>query len=331
MRLAKHLPVLLLASTLPLAASCGGDDSGDGGIDPGGTDHTYVVSRIDVPSNGAEATALGLDIDDKENDSNMGIDNQLGMVLGNIAAIAPSFNVQMSIDEQVDQGGIILLTNILAKDLTNSSGVGMWVYLGADPNPAACTNMMDTVCRKHLAGGAMFGIDTSSPTDASLSGKIVAGTFTGGPGTVTLQIALSEGMPIDLPLQKAKAELTGITANGIGGGKIGGAILKTDLETKVYPAIAATIRSSFTEDCQGPPTGTPANGCNCMAGSTGKTIQTTFDKMPADCMISDAEVVNFIGGLVSADIDTNGDGTADAVSLGVGVEAVTAVYTVPPR
>ena len=330
MRLAKHLPTLLLASLLPLAAACGGDDGGDGGIDPSGTNHTYVVSNVDVPSNGSEATALGLDIDEKDNDSNMGIDNQLGMVLGNIAAIAPSFNVQGSIDEQVDTGGIILLTNILAKELVNSSGVGMSVYLGANPNPAACADANDTVCRKHLAGGASFEIDASSPDDASLSGKIVAGKFTGGPGTVTLQIALSEGMPIDLPLQMAKAELTGITATGIGGGKIGGAILKTDLETKVYPAIAATIRSSFTEDCPGSnPNGNPP--CDCMAGSTGTTLQSTFDKTPKDCMISDSEVVGFIGGLVSADIDTDADGMADAVSLGVGVKAVAATFTVPAR
>ena len=331
MRLAKLLPTLLLASTLPLAASCGGDDGGGDGIDPGGTDHTYVVSRVDVPSNGTEATALGLDIDDKANDANGGIDNQLGMVLGNIGALAPSLDVQGTIDAQVDEGGIILLTNLFAKDLASSSGVGMWVYLGANPRPLPCTDANDMVCRKHLTGTGMFDIDVSSPDDASLAGRIVAGKFTGGPGTVTLQNALSEGMPIDLPLQRAKAELTGISATGITGGKIGGAILKTDLETKVYPAIAASIRTSFDEDCPMTPPRTIANGCNCMAGSTGKTLQTTFDKTPADCMISDSEVVGFVSGLVSPDIDLDGDGMADAVSIGVGIAATTGTFTVPAR
>ena len=327
MRLAKHLPTLLLATlALPLAA-CGGDDGGDGDgtIDPEGTDHTYVVSKVSVPTSGAQATMLGLDIDEKENDANNGIDNQLGMVIGNIGALAPDLDIQGSIDGQVDEGGIILLTNLKAKDLGSASGVGMWVYLGANPNPAPCADANDTVCRKHLAGGASFDIDPEGPQDASLAGKIVAGKFTGGPGTVTLQIALSEGMPIDLPLQKARAELTGISATAITGGKIGGAIAKTDLETKVYPAIAETLRSNLAETCQPPPTGTPANNCNCDASAN--QLREIFDTAPEDCVVMDAEVVGFIAGLVSPDIDLDGDGVSDAVSLGVGVQAVAAVFT----
>lgn len=329
MRLAKHLPTLLLTTVLPLAAACGGDDGGDGDgtVDPSGTDHTMVVSKVQVPTNGAQATALGLDIDGKPNDANGGIDNQLGMVLGNIGQLAPTLNIQGSIDEQVDTGGIILLANLFAKDLASASGVGLWVYLGDNPNPPACSDANDTVCRKHLTGTASFDISASSPDDAKLAGKIIAGKFTGGPGTVTLQIALSAGMPLDLPLQKAKAELTGISATGFTGGKIGGAIAKSDLETKVYPAIATTIRTTVDRDCTG--TRTPPN-CGCMADSTGATLMTTFDTTaPRDCMISDAEVVSFVGGLVSPDIDLDGDGMADAVSLGVGVQAVAATYTVP--
>ncbi|HVV87222.1 MAG TPA: hypothetical protein VHE35_29480 [Kofleriaceae bacterium] len=334
MRLAKHLPILLLASTLPLAAlaaACGGDDSsgdGDGTVDPDGTNHTYAISKVSVPSNGTEATQLGLDIDEKPNDANGGIDNQLGMVLGNIGALAPDLHIQTSIDEQVDQGGIILLANVVAKDLTNASGVGLAVYQGENPRPAPCTDANDTVCRHHLDGTGMFDVAADS-RPAQLAGKIVAGKFSGGPGTVTLSIALSAGMPIDLPLQKAKAELSGISATGITSGKIGGAIAKADLETKVYPAIAATIRATYDRDCPMTPERTIANGCNCAAGTTGKTLQTTFDKTPPDCMISDSEVVGFVSGLVSPDIDLDGDGMADAVSLGVGVQAVAGAFTPP--
>lgn len=334
MSLAKHLTFILAA--LPLAAACGGDDGGDDGtIDPAGTDHTYVVSKISVPTNANEATQYGLDIDNKPNDANGGIDNQLGNVLGNIGLLAPSLDIQGSVDEQVDTGGIILLTNLFAKDLASASGVGMWVFLGENPTPAACADANDTVCRKHLTGSGSFDISADSPQDAKLAGKIVAGKFTGGPGTVTLQIALSAGNPIDLPLQKAKAELTGISATGVTGGKIGGAIAKNDLETKVYPAIAETIRTTFDRDCDvggNPNPPAPAKPCNCASGSTGATLQTTFDKDPTkDCMISDTEVVSFVGGLISPDIDLDGDGMADAVSLGVGVQAVAGAFTVPAR
>jgi hypothetical protein len=306
-----------------IACGGGGDDDGGTTIDPTGTDHTYVASSLNLPENAAEAMTLGLDIDNKAND---GVDNQLGMVLGSIGALAPDLDLQASVDEQVDQGSIILLANVKAKDLASASGVGLYVYLGQNPNPAACTDANDMVCRHHLTGTAMFEIDPAGPTDAAIGGRIVNGKFTGGPGTVNLQIALAGGVPIDLPLQKAKAEINAVSATGWTSGKIGGAISQDDINNNVVPAIANTVRTSFDETCD--VGGTPPN-CGCQAGETGETLRGLFDKMPNDCMITDAEVQMVVSGFLTPDIDLNGDGTNDALSLGIGVQAVGAVYTVP--
>src|SRR5690349_14326632 len=119
-----------------IACGGGGDDDGGTTIDPAGTNHTYVASSLNLPEHAAEAMTLGLDIDNKAND---GVDNQLGMVLGSIGALAPDLDLQASVDEQVDQGSIILLANVKAKDLASASGVGLYVYLGQNPTPAACT------------------------------------------------------------------------------------------------------------------------------------------------------------------------------------------------
>jgi hypothetical protein len=308
-----------------IACGGGGDDDGGETIDPTGTDHTFVAATLNLPENAAEAMTLGLDIDGKAND---GVDNQLGMVLGSIGALAPDLDLQMAVDEQLAQGDIILLANLKAKELVNSGGVGFYVFLGDMPTPAACNSDTDTVCGRHLAGGASFA--SVMDTDAALAGRIVNGKFTGGPGNVNLQIALGGGVPIDLPLQKARAELNSISATGWTSGKIGGAISQEDIDENVVPAIGNTVRTSFDETCatntQG---GTMANMCMCTAGETGETLRGLFDKMPYDCDITDAEVQSVVSGFLTPDIDLDGNGTNDALSLGIGVTAVAATFTVP--
>jgi hypothetical protein len=307
--------------------ACGGDDDGDddGGetVDPAGTNHTYVVSAIDLPENAQEAMQLGLDIDGKAND---GVDNQLGMVLGSIGALAPDLDLQTSVDAQVADGGIILLVNMKATDLATARGVGMFVNLGTNPNPPACMDANDMVCGRHLAGGASFDLEAGENSDRYLAGRLDNGNFTGGPGNVTLQIALADGPAISLPLQRARATISGLSATGWTSGKIGGAISQDDINSEVIPAIADTVRASFDESCD--VGGTPPN-CGCVSGETGETLRGLFDKTPNDCNITDAEVMAVVAGFLTPDIDLNGDGTNDALSLGIGVEAAAATYTPP--
>lgn len=330
MRLVNRTSALFLGTIVSAGlVACGGDDGDDDGgtVDPNGTNHTYVVSKLKVPASVNEATMLGLDIDDKPGDTMGGIDNSLGNSLGTFAG--QGLNLQPGIDSSVDTGSIMLLTNIKATDLTNASGVGMWVYLGTNPNPPACDGAADTTCRKHLSGSAMFDIDAAGPQNALLVGRIMAGKFAGGPGTVNLQLDLGTGTPVDLPLQKAKAEIN-IGATGIAAGsKIGGAILQTDIESKIHPAIQTLVTGIFEEDC-GPVAGRTPPMCGCMSGSTGATVMGLMDTAaPRDCQVSVAEVTAFLNPIINQDIDVNGDGTNDAVSVGLGVEGVGATFTVP--
>ncbi len=329
MRLVQRSTICLVgAMSLALVACGGGGDDGDDDgvetVDPNGTNHTYVVSSVDLPENAQEAMALGLDIDGKAND---GVDNQLGMVLGSIGALAPDLDLQTSVDAQVADGGIILLVNMKATDLVTARGVGMFVNLGANPNPPACTDPNDMVCGRHLQGGASFDLEAGEDSMRYLAGRLDGGNFTGGPGNVTLQIALADGPAISLPLQRARATISGLTATGWSSGKIGGAISQDDINSEVIPAIAMTVRASFDETCD--VGGTPPN-CGCVAGETGETLRGLFDKTPNDCNITDAEVMAVVSGFLTPDVDLSGDGTNDALSLGIGVEAVAATYTPPP-
>jgi len=302
----------LLAPALSLVA-CGG--GGDGVDPPSGPHHGYVADTVTVPENTSQAREIALDLD-----GNGTGDNQLGMVLGTLAG--QGFEIQASLDDAVKQGDIILLVDFQTPDLANTTGAGMGIKLGANPTPAACTDPNDiNTCGQHLMGGASFEIDPASPTDAGVDGKIAGGTFTGGPGTLTLQIALT-GTPIELSLIGARAKATGIAADKIDQIILAGALTQEDLDTKVIPAIQAQLPPLIERDCtdlQNPP------DCGCASGSTGKTIIGLFDTTPKDCAVTVEEIKtnSLIQSLLAPDVTIDGQ---DALSIGVAVSTVSATF-----
>jgi hypothetical protein len=331
---ARALPIVLLAA-------CGGSDDNDVPIPddaetdspvfpdappidgpaadaPLGPDHAYVVTVIDVPENAAQAMQLGLDIDNKPND---GVDNQLGMVFGSLGALAPDLDIQTGTDTSVDRGEIITL--ILLRGMLDGGGLTLRTFEGTNPMPAACDGPGDTVCRRHLTGAATFDLGTAATT-VPVGGVVIADVFRGDGGTVVMPIGLG-GTPSWVTLRMAKAELTALGPTSFQG-KIGGAISLQDLSTQVIPAIAVSVRGSFDEDCD--VGGTPPS-CGCVPGTTGETLRGLFDKFPADCVITDAEVESVISGFLTPDIDMNLDGVNDAMSLGLGIRAVPGSFTSP--
>jgi hypothetical protein len=303
----------------------------------------YVVNQVNVPTNNTQARAFGLDLNDDGT-----VDNQLGMVLGTLSSMG--FKVQDGINQAVADGNLSLLVDFQTKDFNNTSAAGVQAFLGANPNPPACAGSADTVCQHQLSGTASFDIAANSPTNAALAGKIINGTFTGGPGNLVLQIALGGPMSVELDLIGARAKASKITATGIGtttmpntataasdGGLIlAGALTQDDLNTKVIPAIQGQLGPLIVRDCCGGPnspggmtcnpTGNPP--CGCTDGSTGKTILGLFDTSPKDCMVTVDEIKNnsLIMSLLAPDVTINGK---MALSLGVQVTTVGATFTPP--
>jgi hypothetical protein len=98
----------------------------------------------------------------------------------------------------------------------------------------------------------------------------------------------------------------------------------------LIPAIADSIRIVFDETCatmaQG---GTMANECLCTAGESGESLRGLFDKLPYNCVIANDEVDMVLSGFLTPDIDADGGGSFDALSVGFGVTAVGAAFTPP--
>jgi hypothetical protein len=257
------------------------------------------------------------------------------MVLSTLAGMG--FDIQATIDQAVAEGDIILLVDFQTKDFSNTTAAGIQVFLGENPTPAACMagEMYDeatgTGCGHHLDGNGMFSIAANSPDNAALGGKIVNGTFTGGPGDLSLQIALGGTDAIQLDLIGARAKATGLSDAMIGGSSatdgviFGGAVTKEDIDTKIIPAIQKQLVPIIAEDCT-MPTAPPA--CGCMADSTGKTIIGLFDTNPKDCMVTVEEIStnSLIVSLLAPDVTIDGK---MALSIGIKATAAKATYTVP--
>lgn len=258
------------------------------------------------------------------------VDNQLGSVLVALAALAPGLDLQASIDAQIDRGDVILLADVATKSLDVAAGVRLTFYPGETdppPAPAPCSGPGDATCRHHLDGTGRFTVDASAATDAPLDARIVNGTLVGGPGTLTLRVSFGAATPLDLRLHNALAELHVNGTDSFGAGsKIGGAIAQRDLDLEVLPAIATAARATFDRDC--PPPRTPP-GCGCAPSSSGASLRDLFGGA-SDCVIDETEVRSVVGGLLHNDIDLDGDGAVDALSIGVGVTGVTATFSRPP-
>lgn len=330
-------PFLVAAiCALPLSiAACGGGDSSDSTITPEGPHHGYVVSSASVPTSDAQVRQFGLDLGAKTSSKPDGtVDNALGMALSALAAL--NFGIQGTVDTAIDQGSIILLIDFQTKDFTTSSAAGFAVKLGTNPVPAACSGATDTTCRHHLSGTGAFSIAADSPSDAAVAGKITGGTFNGGPGDVTLQIAIgSATAPIKLNLLHARAQVTGISDTGIMSAIVGGLITQADLTNSIGPAIQVQVAAILDRDCpvavgaaRTPPL------CGCKASSTGATVVAALDgdlTMGADrdCTISTAEVLGFplVAQLLRPDsCSEDSCKAADSISVGVKVQAVKATF-----
>jgi hypothetical protein len=326
--MASHRSLFTLAACLlpSFVAACGDD----GQAPPAGPHYHFVVNKAFIPKTNTEAHEFGLDIGQaKSTKLDKVVDNQLGMVLATLEGMM--FDIQTTIDTAINKGSIILLVDFQTKDFTNTSAAGVQAFLGANPMPAPCTDANDMTCGHHLTGTGMFTVDPASPDNASLAGKIIGGTFNGGPGNLTLQIALGGTMAITLNLELARAQATDVSDSGMTL-IVAGAITQDQINNQVIPAVVSQLGPIIMRDCN---MLTMPPDCGCASGSTGKTILGLFDTAPKDCMVSVAEVQNnsLIKSLLAPDVCApSGTGTtcdaANALSIGLKVTAVKGGFTV---
>lgn len=315
-----------LVSATIFTAACGGDDGG-GTPTPTGAHHHYVVDKVNIPKTMAEADASGLDIDgDKQ------VDNKLGQGLMTLMNVA-HFDIQTSIDTAINAGQISLLPDFQTPDFTTAGGAGIKVHIGSNPMPdpsgCAATPPDATKCGIQLTGSGSFTVAT--PSDAEVDGKVVAGTFNGGPGDLQLQISLA-GATLNLNLISAKVQATGISDDGITSLIVAGAIPEDNIQHDIVPAIQTALNTNIiARDCDATKANTTNyDRCGCATSpsqSTGDLVVSTFDTITMDCNISADEInMNSLAmSILKPDLTLNG---VQALSVGLKVSAKKATFTI---
>lgn len=322
----KHSFFVAATCALPLSFAACGSSSDNTPIVPEGAHYGYVVSSASVPKTDQEAITFGLDLGSSTSSKLDGpVDNKLGKLLATLANPPINIKIQDTVTTAVNDGSIILLIDLQTKDLQNSSAAGFGVKIGTMPNPQPCTNINDpTTCGQHLKGNGSFQIAANSPADAVVAGKIASGAFTGGPGDVSLQIALGTTTPINLDLVHARVQAT-INPDNTLTATIGGLVTQDELKTQIGPVLQMQVMSLITTECTPGGAGT----CGCPATSTAATLLGLGIDANHDCMITADEILNFsvVQSLLLPDsCSKDSCTTADSLSIGIQVQAVKATF-----
>ena len=285
--------------------------------------YQYVLDHMTVPQTNNQALADGLDLNGDQH-----VDNQLGMVLSAFSGMG--FNAQTATTQAIDTGALLTLIDLYTDDFTTSTMPTFTTYDGANAFPRPCNGTNDTTCRHHLAGDAMFTL-ASAPT-SPLTGTITAGELDAGPGSLEIQLAPFGPPAVKLALVGARIKLGGTTATAITNGTLGGGVLETDIQSKLYPAMQQSFTAVVERDCCGLATSPggatcTAPACGCTDGSSGKTLISIYDSSH-DCTISLSEISSnsLNTALFASDLMIDGQ---PALSLGVGFTAVHAAFPEP--
>lgn len=278
-----------------------------------GMKHHYVANKVVVPQNNTQAQSEGLDLN-----GDGAVDNQFGQILATFAG--QGFNTQTAYDTAVAQGKVIILAELQTDDFTTQAAAGFTTFTGTNPNPPACAGSADTTCGKHLLGTASFTV--APPEDAPLVGNLVQGTLVTSASGGKLPLSLAIGnATFTVELVGARAKVSGASATGLTAILAGG-ILQSDIQTKVYPAFAATMNGVVQASCTMP---NNPPGCGCASGGSGAQVIGLFDTNH-DCKVSVDEVANnqLITSLFMPDLTVDGQ---KALSVGIQVTAVAATFT----
>jgi len=172
-------------------------------------------------------------------DGNGVVDNQLGNIVGALTAQGgPEVNPQTASDQALAAGHEVMLIDELSTDpaFLSDACAASTMYTGKDQVPAP--------------GIHAYQVDPSLMPGA-FTGPIATGSFVSAPNSVdvqmTLRLTLFGAAPIPLPIHGAHLRYGRSGANLING-QINGAILNSEVQDRIVPAIAASLDATQKAD-----------------------------------------------------------------------------------
>jgi hypothetical protein len=249
-------------------------------------------------------------------------DNKLGAILKAASSLA-GLNINSTIAEQISSGSLTLLLETRdVSDASNDDNVGLYGFYGNDADTDSTNNAAGT--SKFTVNDQSFMGSTNIPLIGFPGAKITNGVFTAGPSLFQLSVPVV-GANLELSISDTRLEgdvavgpnSKGLTMNGNGGNgaKLGGVIKRTDLFKAINTFVKTCDCVEIAED-NGDLIG-PDSKCNA-AVTTSCTAEDgqACSQLPGFC--------GALIALVAPDVDLDGDGTKDAVSIGVWLKATSA-------
>ncbi|HRE02337.1 MAG TPA: hypothetical protein PLV68_13625, partial [Ilumatobacteraceae bacterium] len=267
------------------------------------------------------------------------VDNKLGDILS-LTIVRGQFNVNTTLEEQISEGGLVLLLETKnVTDVATSSNVTINGFYGADADADPSNNASGTA--SFVVNPSSFAPNTMSPVISFTGGAIASSTLNAGPSIFRLSIPLL-GASLDLAINGTRFESPvaagpagadkGLAMGGEDGGKLGGYVAMRDFATAFNTYLDAECGCIAKTDESKPfvsvTTGAAAESLSLNikngAACTGEDESTC--KSVADALGTFGAI---LAGFLTPDIDANGDGVKESLSIGVRLKATSAMVPNP--
>jgi hypothetical protein len=252
---------------------------------------TYIVGEISIPDmpSGAMANITpGFNLDDKvstdggagncedfiqdyvNEQGETGVDNQLvGSLIGLLSGFVSDLDVQMTVDEQISTGALLLAVRVndIESFETDPDGVTLDLFL---VDPAGCMMSPCAPTGGTVSADQMWAMQAGPALATGLAATIEGGVLSGGPLDLPLSFEAG-GMTIDLVIRDARVG-GDISEDGMENGNIGGELRIDDivmLADMIMPGIGETARGILTDSADLSPSSADPMTCESISAGIG--------------------------------------------------------------
>ena len=248
---------------------------------------TTIIDRITLPLSGEQ---YAMDYD------GTGEKNQMGVIVGAMDQFGND-DFQKWANENIKNGTTLSLIEVFADSIVDDAAALARFSAGKD---------LDSDPSDNFTGSEAFGIAEQDPAALVVKGAISGARLTTIPSNATM-VNLDGTMPYVVTRIRMMGDLSD-SHQAITGGQLNSVIPQSELDAKFFPLLAKGI-TDFINDPNSDP----------LAVSFYKNMDTNKDGVVD---VDELKKDKLVGQFIAPDVDTDGDGKPDAMSMGYGFTAV---------
>ncbi len=286
-----------------------------------GDTYDYIVNKMIIPTNRTESKQIGVDLD-----GDQVIDNKLGEIIGTLMGNSNDTDLNASIQEGIDNGSFILLGRLVVNSWPSDDTVAAQIFPGDTESGDATDD--------NLSGSGCALMSSSADQTLKLCGSIANNYLTAGPNDLQIAITFAD-LNLTVTLKRAQAKSEGqVTETAWNDVQVGGGISKDEIDNKLLPALVDWLNGAIVEDPSGSlastvldmldgQCSTSVEGCESVTPGDGECAAWDPQNPQGDPIsLTEARCNSTLATVLKPDVDSDGDGTPDLLSLGIKLSAV---------